>query len=104
MTYDVNMDAMREYVLGKYRNEGEFDFMKEGMLEKIVELLLRVDAAYMEGLEEEGEYDDDAAYELLFESMRKQFPDYKMYAMRFCEDYLDFAEEFLVNEGAIEWI
>ena len=104
MTCDVDRDAMRAYVLAKFRNEGDFDFMKEGVLEKIVDLLVSMDTAYMESLGEDAEYDDDAAYELMFESMRKQFPDYKMYAMRCCEDYLDFAEEYLASEGAIEWV
>lgn len=35
--------------------------------------------------------------------MQAQFPAYKMYAMRLSEDYLDFAEEYLVSVDAIEW-
>ena len=49
------------------------------------------------------EYDDDAAYEALYAHMQARFPEYKMYAMRLSEDYLDFAEEYLVSVDAIEW-
>ena len=52
---------------------------------------------------EDGEYDDDAAYEALYAHMQARFPEYKMYAMRLSEDYLDFAEEYLVSVDAIEW-
>ena len=104
MKYDVDMNALPDYVLTKFQNEGDFDFLKEGMLEKLVDAMIKLDETYMEGLGEDGEYDDDAAYDLMFDNIQKQFPDYKMYAMRLCEDYLDFVEEFLVSQDAIEWI
>ena len=103
MKYDVDMNALRDYVLTKFQNEGDFDFLKEGMLEKLVDAMIKLDETYMEGLGEDGEYDDDAAYDLMFDNIQKQFPDYKMYAMRLSEDYLDFAEEYLVSVDAIEW-
>ena len=49
------------------------------------------------------DYDDDAAYEALYADLQQRFPAYKMYAMRLSEDYLDFAEEYLVSVDAIEW-
>ena len=92
MQYDVDMQEMRAYILDKFRKEGDFDFLKEGELEAMVDALLQEDQAYLASLPEDGEYDDDAAYEA-----------YKMYAMRLSEDYLDFAEEYLVSVDAIEW-
>lgn len=103
MTYDVDKNEMRAYILDKFSKEGDFDFLKEGELTTMVDALLEADGAYMASLPEEGEYDDDAAYELFFAALQERFPDYKMYAMRMAEDYLDFAEEYLVSVDAIEW-
>lgn len=103
MTYDVDMQAMRAYILDKFQKEGDFSFLKEGELEQMVDAMLATDGAYMATLPEDGEYDDDAAYEALFADLQSRFPAYKMYAMRLSEDYLDFAEEYLVSVDAIEW-
>ncbi len=103
MTYGVDMQEMRAYILDKFQKEGDFDFLQEGELEAMVDAMLAADAAYMEPLPEDGEYDDDAAYEALYADLQQRFPAYKMYAMRLSEDYLDFAEEYLVSVDAIEW-
>ena len=103
MQYDVDMQEMRAYILDKFRKEGDFDFLKEGEMEAMVDALLQEDQAYLASLPEDGEYDDDAAYEALYAHMQARFPEYKMYAMRLSEDYLDFAEEYLVSVDAIEW-
>ena len=103
MTYDVDLNAMREYILNKFKCEGDFAFLKEGEMEKFVDEMMSVDQAYLATLTEDDDYDDDAAYEKLFAVMQKSHPDYKMYAMRLAEDYLDFSEEFLESVGAIEW-
>ena len=63
MQYDVDMQEMRAYILDKFRKEGDFDFLKEGELEAMVDALLQEDQAYLASLPEDGEYDDDAAYE-----------------------------------------
>ena len=103
MTYGVDMQEMRAYILDKFQKEGDFDFLQEGELEAMVDAMLAADAAYMEPLPEDGEYDDDAAYEALYADLQQRFPAYKMYAMRLSVDYLDFAEEYLVSVDAIEW-
>ena len=103
MTYGVDMQEMRAYILDKFQKEGDFDFLQEGELEAMVDAMLAADAAYMEPLPEDGEYDDDAAYEALYADLQQRVPAYKMYAMRLSEDYLDFAEEYLVSVDAIEW-
>ena len=103
MTYGVDMQEMRAYILDKFQKEGDFDFLQEGELEAMVDAMLAADAAYMEPLPEDGEYDDDAAYEALYADLQQRFPAYKMYAMRLSEDYLDFAEEYLVSVDALEW-
>ena len=105
MYADVDVNALREYVLNKFRTEGDFTFLKEGELETMVDALIALDNEYMakSGADEGEVYDDDEAYELIFAGMQKKFPQYKMYAMRLSEDYLDFTEEYLASIDAIDW-
>lgn len=105
MYADVDMGEMKKYVVDKFAAEGDFSFLKPGELDAMVDALIALDDEYMKksGAEEGEVYDDDAAYEVIFAGMQKRFPDYKMYAMRLAEDYLDFAEEYLGSVGAIEW-
>ena len=103
MTYDVDLNEMKGYILNKFKNEGDFDFLKEGLLEGLVGEMMTIDQGYLAKLGEDDDYDDDAAYELLYAALQKKYPDYKMYAMRLAEDYLDFSEEYLVSVDAIEW-
>ena len=103
MTYEVDMNAMKAYIIEKFNAEGDFEFLKEGLLDEMVTEMMSIDQAYMAKLAEDDEYDDDAVYAMLFAAMQKKYPDYKMFAMRLAEDYLDFAEEYLVSVDAIEW-
>ena len=54
-------------------------------------------------VEEGGVYDDEAAFELLFEGLKERFPQYQMFCMRLAEDYMDAVEEYLDSIGALEW-
>ena len=92
MTYDVDLNEMKAYILNKFKNEGDFDFLKEGLME-----------AYLAKLSEDDDYEDDDVYEMLIAALQNKYPNYKMYAMRLAEDYLDFSEEYLVSVDAIEW-
>jgi hypothetical protein len=105
MYVDVDVSEMKKYILGKFTAEGDFDFLKEGELTAIVDALLELDEEYMKksGADDGAVYDDDEAYELIFAGIQKRFAQYKMYAMRLVEDYMDFAEEYLASVGAIEW-
>ena len=98
MYIDIDIDAMKAYILNKFTVEGDFEFLEEGELAKMVN-------EYMakSGADEGADYDDDDAYELIFAGMQKRWPKYKEFAMRLSEDYLDFAEEYLESVGAIEW-
>ncbi|HWQ58245.1 MAG TPA: hypothetical protein VN540_04425 [Clostridia bacterium] len=105
MYADVDVNEMKKYILDKFAAEGDFSFLKEGELPAMVDALMALDEEYMKGSgADAGEvYDDDAAFERIFEGMKVRFPQYKMYAMRLAEDYMDFAEEYLGSVGAIEW-
>lgn len=102
---EIDMNAAREFVFAKLRGMGDYAFIKEENMAGIVDELIRIDSAYMDeiGKESDGLYDDDKAYELLFEGLRTAFPPYKMYAMRLTEDYMDAFEQYLDDVGAIEW-
>ena len=103
MTYDVDLNEMKAYILNKFNVEGDFDFLKDGRMEELVDAMMAIDQSYLAKLGEDDDYDDDDAYDLLYEGMQKKYPELKMYAMRLSEDYLDFSEEYLESVGAIEW-
>lgn len=103
MTYDVDLNEMKAYILNKFNVEGDFDFLKDGLMEELVDAMIAIDQSYLAKLGEDDDYDDDDAYDLLYEGMQKKYPELKMYAMRLSEDYLDFSEEYLESVGAIEW-
>lgn len=65
--------------------------------------MMSVDQAYLAKLSEDDDYEDDDVYEMLIAALQNKYPNYKMYAMRLAEDYLDFSEEYLVSVDAIEW-
>ena len=103
MTYDVDLNEMKAYILNKFNVEGDFDFLKDGLMEELVDAMMAIDQNYLAKLGEDDDYDDDDAYELIFAGMQKRWPKYKEFAMRLSEDYLDFSEEYLESVGAIEW-
>lgn len=103
MTYDVDLNEMKAYILNKFNVEGDFDFLKDRLMEELVDAMMAIDQNYLAKLGEDDDYDDDDAYDLLYEGMQKKYPELKMYAMRLSEDYLDFSEEYLESVGAIEW-
>lgn len=102
---DINLIESKDYIIEKFRKEGDFDFLSDGDLERIVETLITADDKYMDeaGVYDGGVYDEDEAYGRLFETVSADFPEYKTYAMRLTEDYMDFAEEYLASIEAIEW-
>ncbi len=94
----------RAYILAKFQEQGDFSFMEE--LPEMVDYIVTLDDKFMEdtGVTDGDEvYDDDKAYEFLFAGMNERFPARKMYLMRFVEDYMDYAEDYLESIGAIEW-
>lgn len=103
MAEEYDTKAMRDYVLNKFRTEGDFEFLKEGELERMISTLIDVDEQYQASIGEDGVYDDDDAYEQMFRKLCAEFPEHKMYCMRMVEDFLDFSEEYLVSIDAIEW-
>ena len=74
MYIDIDIDAMKAYILNKFTVEGDFEFLEEGELAKMVDDLMDLDNEYMakSGADEGADYDDDDAYELIFAGMQKR--------------------------------
>jgi len=102
---DYDAAAAKAYIMEKFAAKGDFSFLKEGDLDRMVTEAMRLDAEYMQrsGVNDGGVYDDDAAFEDLFSGVKEAFPQYSMYCMRFVEDFMDFNEEYLDSIGAIDW-
>ena len=71
MTYDVDLNEMKAYILNKFNVEGDFDFLKDGLMEELVDAMMAIDQNYLAKLGEDDDYDDDDAYDLLYEGMQK---------------------------------
>lgn len=99
------MEDARAYLLRRLKEQGDYDFLPEGVLETMLDKLMELDEAFMHrtGVDAGEPYDDDAAQEALFAGMGEAFPAYRMYMMRLTEDYLDYNEEYLEETGAIDW-
>ena len=101
---ELNLEEAKAYVSDKFVKQGEYDFLDEATLNKMLDTLLDMDSAYMDTLGDDGDYDEDAVFDAMHERMMKDYPSYKMYMMRFVEDYMDFMDEYLDSIGAIEWV
>ncbi len=95
----------KTFVLNRFIEQGDYAFLPEGLLEEMVEKILVCNEAFMERskVNEGAAYDDEAACEALHQDMIEAFAEYKMYMLRFTEDYLDYFEEYLESTGSIEW-
>ena len=85
-----------------FDNEGDFSFMKPEELKAMIERFVGIDHDYMAEIGEEP-YDEDVVYERLEAAANEQLPQYKTYLMRLVDDYMDFMEQYLVDEGLVEW-
>lgn len=95
----------KKFITDRFRAEGDFAFLSDAELSDVLDTLLKEDEAYQAEAadSEDGVYDEDEAYDRLFALLQQKFPALKMYCMRLAEDYLDFAEQYLVSIDAIEW-
>lgn len=89
-------------IKAKFDNEGDFDFMKPEELENVIKKLVEVDHDYIASLGDDA-YDEEFIYDRLLAAANETLPSYKTYLMRLVDDYMDFMEQYLVDEGLIEW-
>ena len=105
MEQEYSIENAKKYIKQRFVEQGDFLILKEEVFDRMLDRAVELDEAFMEqsGVNDGEVYDDDKAFEYLFEEMQKSFEDQKMYCMRFVEDYLDYSEQYLESIGAIDW-
>lgn len=95
----------KAYIAQKFAEQGDFAILPANVFDQMLNETLRLDGEYMEqaGVNDGAVYDDDAAFEYMMERLQAAFPEQKMYAMRFVEDYMEYSEAYLESAGLIDW-
>lgn len=72
----IEKSGMMAYVANAMGRASDYSFLPPETFARMVEALVDIDLAYMEssGAGEEGVYDDEAAYDLLFVGLKERFP------------------------------
>ena len=105
MEQEYSIENAKKFIKQKFMEQGDFLILKEEVFDQMLDRAVALDEEFMEANDvNDGEiYDDDKAFEYLFEGMQNAFEEQKMYCMRFVEDYMDYSEAYLESIGAIEW-
>ena len=95
----------RAYIAGKFAEQGDFNILPRDVFEKMLDKVMELDEAFMAetGVNDGQVYDDDQAFEYMMKGLQTAFPEQKMYAMRFAEDYMEYDEAYLESAGLIDW-
>jgi hypothetical protein len=91
---ELDIIAAKDFIAGKFRNAGDFDFIPDEQLEEIISALVAIDDEYLRKIAE-----DDSPYD----EVSSKFSRYQTYLMRLVDDYMDFMEQYLVSIDAVEW-
>ena len=101
---ELDIIAAKDFIAGKFRNAGDFDFIPDEQLEEIISALVAIDDEYLRKIaEDDSPYDEEYVYEHMLESVSSKFSRYQTYLMRLVDDYMDFMEQYLVSIDAVEW-
>ncbi len=105
MEEEYSIENAKIYIKNKFMEQGDFLILPSDIFDAMLDKTVFLDDEFMEssGVNDGAEYDDNAAYDYMFERLTKAFPDQKMYCMRFIDDYLDYSEAYLDSIGAIDW-
>ena len=95
----------RAYIADKFAQQGDFNILSKDVFEKMLDKVMVLDEAFMTetGVNDGAVYDDEQAFEYMMKRLQEAFPEQKMYAMRFVEDYMEYDEAYLESAGLIEW-
>ncbi len=95
----------RAYIANKFSEQGDFNILPKDVFEKMLDKVMELDEAFMAetGVNDGQVYDDDQAFEYMMKGLQEAFPEQKMYAMRFVEDYMEYDEAYLESAGLIDW-
>ena len=97
---ELDIIAAKDFIAGKFRNAGDFDFIPDEQLEEIISALVAIDDEYLRKIAED---DSPYVYEHMLKSVSSKFSRYQTYLMRLVDDYMDFMEQYLVSIDAVEW-
>ena len=105
MEQEYSIEGAKKFIKEKFVSQGDFLIFKEEIFDRMLDRIVELDEEFKEtsGVNDGEVYDDDKAFDYLFEGMQKSFEEQKMYCMRFTEDYMDYSEQYLESIGAIEW-
>ena len=102
---EFNKDEARRIIAEKFAAQGDFNILPKDVFEKMLDKVMALDEAFMaeSGVNDGAVYDDDQAFEYMMKGLQAAFPEQKMYAMRFVEDYMEYDEAYLESAGLIDW-
>lgn len=105
MEEEYSLENAKKFIKHRFMEQGDFLILKEEVFDAMLDRIIALDEEFMEtnGVNDGEVYDDEKAFDFLFEGMQKAFDEQKMYCMRFVEDYMDYSEAYLDSIGAIEW-
>ena len=105
MEEEYSIEKAKQYVMDCFVKQGDFLILPADILDRMLSRAMELDEQFMEesGVNDGAEYDDNAAFDFIFDKLTSEFEDQKMYCMRFVDDYLDYSEQYLDSIGAIEW-
>ena len=102
---EFNKDEARRFIAEKFAAQGDFNILPKDVFEKMLDKVMALDEAFMDesGVNDGAVYDDDQAFDYMMKGLQIAFPEQKMYAMRFVEDYMEYDEAYLESAGLIDW-
>ena len=102
---EFNKDEARRFIAEKFAAQGDFNILPKDVFEKMLDKVMALDEAFMaeSGVNDGAVYDDDQAFDYMMKGLQAAFPEQKMYAMRFVEDYMEYDEAYLESAGLIDW-
>ena len=95
----------RAYIAEKFAAQRDFNILPKDVFGKMLDAVMDLDESFMAetGVNDGAVYDDDQAFEYMMKKLQEAFPEQKMYAMRFVEDYMEYSEAYLESAGLIDW-
>ena len=105
MEEEYSLENAKKYIKDCFIKQGDFLILPNDVFDKMLSRCMELDEQFMEdsGVNDGAEYDDNAAFDFIFNKMTVEFEEQKMYCMRFVDDYLDYSEQYLDRIGAIDW-
>ena len=102
---EYSRDDARAYIANKFLEQGDFNILPRDVFDRMLDEVMALDEAFMAetGVNDGAVYDDDQAFDYMMQKLQAAFPEQKMYAMRFVEDYMEYSEAYLESAGLIDW-